>query len=546
MSIPTPIIDNLKFILLEVSQQVEETRECLDCGGDPERLAAIISRDEYIDSLKVYVENKCFALIFSNSSVKVQSDADLVRAINTITGNLERIADHSVNIAKQIPYFKDKEFIKDYDYEHFFEIITLNLKRVSRALFEQDLHLARKICTSESKLDRAYKRAFDKILKELTKGKQVENLITTIFVLRYLERIGDCLLNIGEAIIFSVIGEKLKLSQFEFLEETLAEVDDLKIEEINFEGVWGTRSGCRIGLIQATNADGVEKDYVFKEGLKGKIETERDKIKLWNDLKPGITAKVLDFKTKGEYASILVDFLKGETIQHYLIQGDTKQLNVSFDALESALHELWHSTIKPDIHPLCDSMKQLTNRIKEVLRVHPNYALPEVRIGGQKFDSLETRLHDLQSKFKDVAAPFAVMTHGDFNLDNVFYDPADQSIRFIDVHRSDFGDYVGDVAVFLVSQFRLKIFEDETRTRIEDSTARFLSFARAFAAEHQDDTFDVRLALGLIRNLTTSTRFEFHPELAQGMFHRALYLMDNLLELQPGQPYVIPDSIFVY
>jgi len=546
MPIPTPIIDNLKFILLEVSQQVEDTQESLDTGGDPERLAAIISRDEYIDSLKVYVENKCFALIFSNSSVKVQAEADLIRAINTITGNLERIADHAVNIAKQIPYFEDSEFIKDYDYKHFFEIIMLNLKRIPRALFDQDLHLARKICTSESKLDRAYKRAFDKLLKELSKGKQVENLITTIFVLRYLERIGDCLLNIGEAIIFSVIGEKLKLSQFEFLEETLADVDDLKIEEIKFEGVWGTRSGCRIGLIQIANGEGDEKDYVFKEGLKEKIETERDKIDLWNRLKPGITAKVLDFKTKGDYASILVDFLTGETVQHYLIESNGHKLEKTFDALEITLWELWHSTLKPEERPPCNSIKQLMSRIKDVLRVHPYYSLPEIKIGSQKVNSLETRLELLNEKFGDTVAPFGVLIHGDFNLDNVFYEPGAESIRFIDVHRSEFGDYVEDVSVFLVSQFRLKIFEEETRSRIEDSTARFMTFARRFAAEHGDTSFDIRLALGLIRNMITSTRFEFHPDLAQGMFHRALYLVDNLLELDPAQDYVIPDSIFVY
>lgn len=545
MPIPASIVDNLRFILLEVIRQVEDTQKALDRSGEPELVEQIVARDDYIDSLKTYVENKCFALIYSNSSVKMKSEADLIRAINTITGNLERIADHSVNIARQIPYFDDRDFIKDYDTQHFFDIIIFNLKRIHKALFDQDLSLARKICVSESKLDRAYKRSFEKILKQLTKGKEVENLLTTIFILRYLERIGDCLLNVGEAIIFSIVGDKLKLTQFEFLEESLANIDELTVEDIKFEGVWGTRSGCRIGLIQTADSKGDEKDFVFKEGATHKIETEKEKIDLWNRLQPGITPKVLDFKVKGDNASLLVEFLDGDTLQHNLLEASDGKLMRSLDALQKSLANIWRSTRDDTKQPPCQSLDQLEHRMDDVFRVHPAYALPEISIGAMKINSFKERIDRLRTQTQKAKAPFAVLIHGDFNLDNIFYDGAQEQIRFIDVHRSEMGDYAQDVAVFLASNFRQKVFEPELRRRIEQVSAGFLGFARAFAFDQRDKTFEERLGLGLIRALTTSTRFEFHPELSEAMFQRALYLLDQMLQEEPESPFLVPDSLFV-
>ncbi|OGG99134.1 MAG: hypothetical protein A2600_04995 [Candidatus Lambdaproteobacteria bacterium RIFOXYD1_FULL_56_27] len=544
MTIPAGIVDTLKFILLEVIRQIEDTQKALDQGGDQELIAQIIARDEYIDNLKVYVENHCFSLIYSNSTVSIKAEADLIRAINTITGNLERIADHAVNIARQIPYFANRQFIKDYDYQNFFEIIRFNLKRIHKALFEQDLGLARKICTSESKLDRAYKRAFERILKELAKGKEVENLITTIFVLRYLERIGDCLLNIGEAIIFSVVGEKLKLSQFEFLEDILTDLDDLTIKDIKFAGIWGSRSGCRIGLIQAPKLG--NKEFVFKEGLLHKIEEEKTKIELWNQQWPGITPHVLDYKVKGDHASMLVEFIEGDTLQHYLLDSSDSKLEESLGILEGTLKAIWEKTLDPNQKPPCKALAQLEGRIEDVLRVHPNYSQPEMLIGGMKIHSFRFRLEALQEKTKDLVAPFAVLVHGDFNLDNIFFENKTKHLKFIDVHRSDFGDYAADAAVFLISNFRQKVFEPELRSRIERSAARFLAFVRQFARTREDHLFERRLGVGLVRSLITSTRFEFHPDLAETMFQRALYLMDRLMEEKEDHPFEVPTSLFIF
>jgi hypothetical protein len=50
--------------------------------------------------------------------------------------------------------------------------------------------------------------------------------------------------------------------------------------------------------------------------------------------------------------------------------------------------------------------------------------------------------------------------------------------------------------------------------------------AKRFAKKQGDDTFELRLALGLARAFATSTRFILDKSLAKRMFMRAVYLIE--------------------
>ncbi len=86
------------------------------------------------------------------------------------------------------------------------------------------------------------------------------------------------------------------------------------------------------------------------------------------------------------------------------------------------------------------------------------------------------------------------------------------------------------------------------RQRPNRVIAHFLDFAREFAAAHGDDTFEARLALGVIRSFVTSTRFEFNREFAKDMFLRGVYLMNRILA-HAGSPWAefrLPDRVLYY
>ena len=133
-------------------------------------------------------------------------------------------------------------------------------------------------------------------------------------------------------------------------------------------------------------------------------------------------------------------------------------------------------------------------------------------------------------------APFSVFIHGDFNINNIVYNHEEQRINYIDLHRSADSDYIQDVSVFLVSNFRLPLFGQEARERIEHVIADFLKFARAFGARHGDATFEARLGLGLARSLITSTRFELNKRFARDMFQRGTYLLGKILAHAGNRP----------
>ena len=156
-------------------------------------------------------------------------------------------------------------------------------------------------------------------------------------------------------------------------------------------------------------------------------------------------------------------------------------------------------------------------------------------ICGLKVPSFDQLVRLAAEREAKITAPFSVYIHGDFNLDNILYDPVERRINFIDLHRSRYMDYVQDVSVFMVSNYRLQVLDPPLRRRILELTVDFYRFATAFAQQSGDQTFELRLALGLARSFVTSTRFILDKSLARAMFLRSRYLIERVLATKPAE-----------
>jgi len=106
-------------------------------------------------------------------------------------------------------------------------------------------------------------------------------------------------------------------------------------------------------------------------------------------------------------------------------------------------------------------------------------------------------------------------------------------INFIDLHRSGYMDYVQDISVFMVSNYRLRVLDKELRRRILGQGCSMYDFSAAYAKKIGDKTFNLRLALGLARSFATSTRFVLDKKLANAMWFRSRYLIERVLETNP-------------
>lgn len=525
---------NLTFLLVEVERQIREARDVLE-NHDEKAIDKIEARDDYIDNLKSVIENACFGALHETVKPDAQQVA-YIRALHIIANNLERIGDHAVNVVRQTRHYGDPERIRNYGYKPFFNEILMAMEWIPPAAMERDLSSALKICRSELHLDRLYKREFDRIRGELRTGMFTGDLLTTLFIFRYLERIGDALLNVGEAAIFGITGDKFKIRQFRALNDILAASgNENPLSDLDFESIWGTRSGCRIGRVHDRHPGGPNgRDVIFKEGDTDKLCRENANIDRWEALMPGLPPRVEAFRENGKTSSMLVTMLPGQTIQDIALAGDAPLLRSAMATLRRTAASLWEKTLRPG-EVSAGSVRQLRQRLPDVLSVHPRFDLPQRTIGLRAIPSLAELIEQAETVEKRLASPFSVLIHGDYNSNNILYDPAEDRIHYIDLHRSAHADLVQDVAVYMISHFRLPVFDEPRRKMLLTAILDMYAFARTFATDHGDAVFDLRLTLGLARSLITSTRFELSQRFSRLMFQRGVYLLEHAID-HAGDP----------
>lgn len=531
--------ENFRFMVLEVVKQVENTQRFLDHPGSV-TAEAIENRDDYIDNLKSVIENDCFSRIHGQYLDK--RTVDRIRATNIVSNNLERLGDHAVNIVLQTPHLTDIGFLHAYDYQACFDEILKALNRVHDALTKQDMALAFKICTAEFNLDALYKQNLDRVLAQLRTGTDTGNLVTTLFIFRYLERMGDAILNMGEAIIFSITGEKFKIHQYTALTEILGSSADVS-KMVDFESIWGTRSGCRIGkVMKEEDGKGPAQSLIFKEGSRKKLLQEKENIEHWETIMPGLPPKVQALQEDGGSVSLLIEYLGGCTFQDVVLSAEWETLKNATFLVFDTVAEIWESTRKEQ--PVsAQFMAQTESRLTDVFRLHPEFDFPVMDINGAYAPSPRELLARAKELEKGLTAPLSVHIHGDFNINNIIYNHEEQRIHYIDLHRSRDSDYVQDVSVFLVSNFRLPVFQEQGRHKLDFVEAHFLNFARAFAEKNTDTTFEARLCLGLARSFMTSSRFELNKPFARRMYLRGIYLLRKFLahaETRPPEEFKLP------
>ncbi|MBU0481303.1 MAG: phosphotransferase [Proteobacteria bacterium] len=519
-------------------------------SSNPNDFEKIFSKDDYIDNLKNLIETECFSNFISEKAL-TKRDLNDIRALQTIAVNLERIADQSVNITKQLGYLENPDFINRFNYTQMFGTVLEGLESVMPIYEKRDLQGALDICKREPLTDRLYKQNFDKIMEMFADDHPNKDLVTTLFIFRYLERIGDLILNIGEALILAIVGEKIKIHQFLSMQSNLEQLGfDGSASDIDFQSILGSRSGCRISRLgQGKREVSKTKESIFKEGNTHKIRTEKESLETWNTLFPGLAPRVFSYQEGESTTSMLVEFIHGCPFDEILLNGEDESLNNALFVLMETSREVWLSTRKEE--PIAtDYMKQLQERFAHIRQVHPEFYRGEQDIGFTKVLDTGSLLQRCREIEKELPAPFSVRIHGDFNVNNLVFDPEEQMIHYIDLYRSRQADYIQDISVFLVSNFRIPIYEKILRDRLNQIIKDFYVNATLVAAEWHDSTFDARLTLALARSFYTSTRFEHNKVFAEEMYLRAHFLLDKLLLFanlgRPWQEFRMNTTVLYY
>lgn len=175
--------------------------------GDIDLAEVVIARDDVFDQRCIGVEERVLETIATQ--FPVARDLRLLQSLAYIAMHLERMADLSVNIAKAARRTADRKGPQTlYDLiQAQGNLVYRVLDATREALENRDLELARKLAELDEPIDHLYKQFFRELAR-LHDEDDIEWASSMVLAARYLERIADNAVDIGERIAYLITGER--------------------------------------------------------------------------------------------------------------------------------------------------------------------------------------------------------------------------------------------------------------------------------------------------------------------------------------------------
>jgi phosphate transport system regulatory protein PhoU len=479
----------------------------------------VIERDDVIDNLNLSLEERCFEL--ATSEPLSPEDRRMIRAAVKIASNLERVGDTGTHIAKRVRLvLRDQATPNGFAFPELEAAALAAVGAALGAVERQDVERARDACLRESEFDGHYVALLGELRRRMQAyPSEVPYLLHCLAVMKYLEKVADYVLNIGEQVIFLATGRRLKFSQYQQLGKLVPESE---AGELEFRPYWDGLSGAVVAQVQRHGTSAI-----YKEGSRRKIEEEARKLEAWARIPGDLTPRVLGSVTVKDREALLREFVDSPLLSEFYLSSASRDAKlIATRRLLEALRVVWWHTLVAE-RPRIDYVEQIRRRLPEVYALHPEFE--PIAAAGVPAGAETVRVEELLARSAalepDLAPPASVWLHGDFNANNVLYNEGACQVKFIDVHRSRLGDYLQDIGVFLLSMERRADVPDPVRGDIAAANRAVEDYARGFAAELGDAAFDRRLNLSLARSCITSSRVVADTAHAEQLFRRGLALL---------------------
>jgi aminoglycoside phosphotransferase (APT) family kinase protein/phosphate uptake regulator len=527
-NVPKTIRENLHFLCAEIDGQLLQL-EAFFREPTAANARRIMDRAGYAHNLKTRILSACVRRMAG--AKKSDREHLTLRSLEFIATDLQRLSNLARQSLRHVERIESFATLAPERYPPIIGRVRTGVARIEEALVRSDSERAIEIGQLQDRIEADYRKLFKRYTRDMRDPDvRPDDIANSLLVASEVQRMGESLKSISEALISANIGQAINFERYFALQSLMSDLDgnggDLSVETIA-----ETRSGSAISAIRDRKTETVA--AVYKDGQKSKVKEERQGVKSWHSIYPGLAPKILSYQKRNQSAALLIEHLPGLTFEHIVLSESDDLCRSALARLSRTLKDIWKQTRTGEPAELA-SMRQLGKRLGEVRRVHPEFRDRKVRFAGETLPSLDRLIEEAAAREATVPAPFSVYIHGDFNVDNIIYDPGEDRIHFIDLHRSRYMDYVQDVSVFMVSNYRLQVLDRDTRRRIGDVTREFYRAARSFARKQGDTTFEYRLALGLARSFATSTRFILDKSHARRMWLRARYLIERALACPPG------------
>ena len=197
-----------------VEKQIYESMLSLK-NNDIELANKVINNDDEVDQMQKIIDEQCIKFIASEQPLA--TDLRKIMTASKIVTDLERMADHAVDICKltkkigaNIDLFK--KCLGD-----LWEMEKKVRGMIGAAIdsyIKNDDEMAYKICKKDDEIDSFYKSLFTVFVDKMKDDESLtEKGISLLFVIRYLERIGDRVTNICESTVYTKSGAYVDLNE---------------------------------------------------------------------------------------------------------------------------------------------------------------------------------------------------------------------------------------------------------------------------------------------------------------------------------------------
>ena len=208
-------LNRLRHDILSMATRVEEDMgKALSAlkSNDKELAKEVQANDAVINAMQLKIEDEA-AIIIATQQPVARDLRELV-TIFKLTSSLERIGDHAVHLAKAATKLsREKLFQYREHLERMVETGQVMLHEAISAYLAQDPAEARRVAAMDDIIDHEHKVLTEEILNMMKEHpNMVKKAVRLLNTSGYLERMGDHITNICEAVVYMTEGRHEELN----------------------------------------------------------------------------------------------------------------------------------------------------------------------------------------------------------------------------------------------------------------------------------------------------------------------------------------------
>lgn len=174
---------------------------------DEEIAAGVHKIENEINQKERDIEAQCMSLLLRQQPVA--GDLREISSALRMIVDMERIGDQTADIADITKYVTKSHLDVHPTIFTMGKAVSKMVNESINAYIRRDEKLARQVIDADDQVDNLFQKAKDELVEAVRKNQDSDGYeLDMLMIAKYLERIGDHAVNLGEWVIYSIYGEK--------------------------------------------------------------------------------------------------------------------------------------------------------------------------------------------------------------------------------------------------------------------------------------------------------------------------------------------------